>query len=211
MFCVKVVSVKSDSAQLPEASESTTSYEHTLRAIGLGLEALGVQAFDLEVDDNKYIVEGESEAKKTDKVAKPSDSKNVFRNFWSDLKTQFSTPIPLKKSPFVFLGMQFMPKDLDRLEHQGQTLGSPWEDAPDLHSLPQILWTVGVYVDHKAGRLLRISKHNQTVTIGYRKFIGSEQTEEFTASNLYDFWVHVYVQRRKPSGTRDVTTDSDKK
>ena len=112
--------MKSDSAQLPEASESTTSYEHTLRAIGLGLEALGVQAFDLEVDDNKYIVEGESEAKKTDKVAKPSDSKNVFRNFWSDLKTQFSTPIPLKKSPFVFLGMQFMPKDLDRLEHQGK-------------------------------------------------------------------------------------------
>ena len=104
-----------------------------------------------------------------------------------------------------------MPKDLDRLEHQGQTLGSPWEDAPDLHSLPQILWTVGTYVDQKAGRLLRVSKHNQTVTIGYRKFIGSEQTEEFTESNLYDFWVHVYVQRRKPSGTRVVTTDSDKK
>jgi hypothetical protein len=201
--------VKSDSTQLPDASESTTSYEHILRSIGLGLEALGVQAFDLEVDGNKYIVEGESEVKKTEIVAKPSDSKSVFRNFWSDLKTQFSTPLPPKKSPFVFLGMQFTPKDLDRLEQQGETLGSPWEEAPDLHSLPQILWTVGAYVDHKGGRLLRVSKHNQTVTIGYRNFTGSEQTEEFTESNLYDFWVHVYVQRRKPSGA--VTTDSDKK
>ena len=204
--------MQSDNIRLSEAPENTTSYyEHILRAIGLGLEALGVHAFDLEVDGNNYVVEGESDAKKIEKVAKASDSGNIFWNFRNKLKTQFSTQTPPRRFPasFVFLGMQFTPEDIDRLEREGQALGSPWEDVPDLHSLPQILWTVGAYVDHRAGRLLRVSKHNQTVTICYRSAIGSEQMEEFTESNLYDFWVHVYLRRRKLPG--DVTTHTEER
>jgi hypothetical protein len=60
-----------DSNTAPTTPQNVTSYEHILPSIGLGLEALGVQAFDLKVDDNKYIVEGESEAKKPESEVTP--------------------------------------------------------------------------------------------------------------------------------------------
>jgi len=188
-----------DSNTAPKTPANTTSYEHILLSIGVGLEALGVQTFELKIDDNKYIVEGESETKKIETIDKPSASRNVAWNFWSHLKSQLAPRMPPKKFPFVFLGMQFTPNDIERLERQGQALGSLWEDVPDFRRLPHILRTVGAYVDHKSGRLLRVSKHVQTVTLCYKDFSGREHGEEFTHANLYDFWVKVYLRKREPA------------
>jgi len=138
-------------------SQNVASYEHILPSIGLGLEALGVQAFDLKIDDNKYIVEGESEARKTETVDLPRASKRAAWNFWSHLKSQLSPRMPSKGSPFVFVGMQFTQNDIERIERQGQGLEFLREDVPDFRRLPQVLRTVGTYVDQKSARLLRVS------------------------------------------------------
>lgn len=100
-------------------ANKTTCYEQILRAIGQGLEVLSVQAFDLEVDGNNYVV-------------------------------------------------------------QGQTLRSGTEGSPNPHSLSQVLRMVGAYVDHKRGRLSKVSGRNQWVTIWSRGPTGGEHMERFT-------------------------------
>lgn len=109
----------------------------------------------------------------------------------------------------MFLGMQFTPDDIERMERQGHALESLWEDVPDFRRVSQILRTVGTYVNQKSGRLLRVSKQAQTVTLRYKDFSGSEHREEFTHANLYDFWVNVYLRKRKPAGTGHVITPDD--
>lgn len=184
--------------------KKTTHYEQILRAIGQGLEALSVRAFDLEVDGNKYIIRGNSETFKKEKIPKASGSKHAIHNLWSKSQTQSSRRTPPGKfsSSFVFLGMQFTPEEIDRLERQGQALRFDWESSPNAQRLSQILRTVGAYVDHKGGRLLRVSRRNQWVTIWYRSPLGGERVEEFSRFNLYDLWVHMYKQRRHPIGIR---------
>ena len=196
------MAVERDTA--PKSPANTTSYEHILLSIGVGLEALGVQGFDLNVDDHKYIVEGESEPKITESIDIPSASGNAVWNFFSRLKGQLSPRIARRKSPFVFLGMQFTTNDIERLERHGRELGSLWEEVPDFRRLPQVLRTVGAYVDQKSGGLLRVSKHGPTVTFCYKDFSGSEHREEFTRANLYDFWINVYLRKRKPASTGDI-------
>jgi hypothetical protein len=105
--------------------------------------------------------------------------------------------------------MQFTPDDIERMERQGHALESLWEDVPDFRRVSQILRTVGTYVNQKSGRLLRVSKQAQTVTLRYKDFSGSEHREEFTHENLYDFWVNVYLRKRKPAGTGHVITPDD--
>jgi len=205
---LRSISMALDSNTAPTTPQNTTLYEHVLPSIGLGLEALGVHTFDLKVDGNKYIVEGESEARKPETVNLPCASRNAW-NIWSKLKRQLSPRIPPKKSPFVFLGMQFTPDDIERMERQGRALESLWEDVPDFRRVSQILRTVGTYVDQKSGRLLRVSKHPQTVSLCYTDFSGSEHTEEFTHANLYDFWVNTYLRKRNSPETGHSITPHD--
>ena len=187
-----------ESSEAPDASATPTSYEHILLSIGIGLDALGVQAFDLKVNDNKYIVEGESEPKKIEERPTPSASGNPVRNFWNRFKAQLSPGISGRKSPFVFLGMQFTRNDIKRLDRQGRELGSLWEEVPDFRRMPQILRTIGAYVDQKSGCLLKVSRHVQTVTLCFKDVSGREHREEFAPANLYDFWVNVYLRKTKP-------------
>lgn len=196
--------MKLAASQLSIAPKIDTCYEQILRAIGQALELLCVQAFDLEVDGDNYLVRGESETSKKRKVPETRSVKNALRNFWNKSPTQTSTRTARGNlsSSFVFLGMRFAQEDIDRLERQGQALRASWERSPNAHTLSQILRTVGAHVDHKRGRLLRVSKRSQWVTVCYKGPFGGERIERFTQSNLYDFWVHMYKQRKQPTGMR---------
>ena len=187
--------MKPDS-QLSLAAEKATCYEYVLRAIGQALEALDVRSFDVEIDGNNYIVQGRSETTQKPKVPKPATFKGILQNFRNLLQTQPAGNRGEKlSSPFAFLGLRFRPEDIDRLQHRGEALRSNLEGSPDHHKLSQILRLVGAYIDHKGGSLIRVSFHQQSATVCYRARFGGEQTEVFTPSNLYDFWVHLYKQR----------------
>ncbi|HEU4342009.1 MAG TPA: hypothetical protein VFU31_10595 [Candidatus Binatia bacterium] len=183
-------------SQLSLAAEQATCYEYVLRAIGQALEALDVRSFDIEVEGNNYIVQGRSETTQKPKVHKPATFKSILQNLRSLLQTPPAGNQSEKLSfPFAFLGLRFTPEDIDRLQRHGEALRSNLEGSPDHHRLSQILRLIGAYVDHKGGSLLRVSFHQQSATVCYRPLFGGEQTEVFTSSNLYDFWVHLYKQR----------------
>lgn len=166
-----------------------THYEQILRAIGQGLEELSIgDSFDLEVDGEKYVLRGSSS-----KLAGSKRIKDVFLNVCKTLQTRS----PRGRRSEV-LRLSFSPDDVDRLERVGQASRSNRQTLAKPHSLPQLMRTVGWYVDKKQGRLLRVSKHSETVSVLYLGLLGNEKLESFTQLTLYDIWVRLYKKRKEP-------------
>ena len=173
-------------------------YEHILRAIGQGLEALSVEAFDLQVANDTFLIQGAVTQKKPANAAKLSPFKKAFLEIChiSKATATSETPAGEAAAPSRLVRLEFAEKDIDKLERDGQALRSDWNASPLAHSLPQLLRTVGWYVDHKQGRLHKLLKDGDSLTLSYLGPIGTEKTETFTLLQLYDMWVHLYKRRR---------------
>jgi hypothetical protein len=175
-------------------------YEHILRAIGQGLEALSVEAFDLEVTNNTFLIRGAATQKESEKpnAANLSTFKKAFLDICHISKKPATSETPAGKAAASSrsLRLEFTQKDIDKLERDGQALRSDWNASPLAHSLPQLLRTVGWYVDHKEGRLQKISKNGDSLTVSYLGSMGIEKTETFSLLQLYDMWVHLYKRRK---------------
>ena len=86
---------------------------------------------------------------------------------------------------------------LDRVfERDGQALRSDWERSPLSHSLPEVLRTVGWYVDDKKAQLKKISRRGETLSVCYTGPLGTQRIETFTLVQIYDMWVHLYKRRK---------------
>jgi hypothetical protein len=180
--------------------KTTIQYEHILRAIGQGLEQLSVEAFDLEVANDTFLIQGAATQKESGKLnaANLSTFKKAFLEICHISKKPATSETPAGKAGASArsLRLEFTENDIDTLERDGQALRSDWNGSPLAHSLPQLLRTVGWYVDHQKGRLHRISKNGDTLTISYLGSIGTRKVETFTLLQLYDMWVHLYKRRK---------------
>jgi hypothetical protein len=180
--------------------KTTIQYEHILRAIGQGLEALSVEAFDLDVANDTFLIQGAATQKESEKpnAANLSTFKKAFLEICHISKKPATSETPAGKTAASSrsLRLEFTQNDIDKLERDGQALRSDWNGSPLAHSLPQLLRTVGWYVDHQKGRLRTISKNGDTLTVAYTRSIGSEKIETFTLLQLYDMWVHLYKRRK---------------
>jgi hypothetical protein len=174
--------------------KTTIQYEHILRAIGQGLEALAVEAFGLEVASETFLING---------TARESGSakRGAFRKAFLDI-CQMSTKAMRSETltgrhgtSSRLVRLQFTQHDIDKLEKDGQALRSNWNGSPLAHSLPQLLRTVGWYVDNKQGQLQKITK-GDSLRVSYIESTGKEKSEIFTLLQLYDMWVHLYKRRK---------------
>jgi hypothetical protein len=173
-------------------------YEHILRAIGQGLEALSVEAFDLQVANDTFLIQGVATQKEPANAAKLSSFKKAFLEICHISKKPATSETPAGKAGASShsLRLVFTQTDIDKLERDGQALRSDWNASPLAHSLPQLLRTVGWYVDHKEGRLHKLSKNGDSLTVCYLGAIGTAKIETFTLLQLYDMWVHLYKRRK---------------
>jgi len=89
------------------------------------------------------------------------------------------------------------PADIDRLEREGRSRRRNPNLTPDIHSVSQMLRVVGALVDHKNGRLLQLTKEDQTMTFEYELLSGKKVVEELGVPALYDLWVRIY-RRQTP-------------
>jgi hypothetical protein len=179
--------------------ENMIQYEHILRAIGQGLEALSVEQFELEATNEVFVVQGSATQKEAEKpnAGKLSAFKKAFLDICDISKTPTSSEAPAGQGASSrSLRLEFTQKDIDKLERDGQALRSDWEASPLVHSLPQLLRTVGWYVDHNQGRLHKFSKNGDSLTVSYVGSIGREKSETFTLLQLYDMWVRLYKRRK---------------
>ena len=181
-------------------TQSANCYEHILRAIGQGLESLSLESFDLEVAENTFLVRGIPTPKKSEKspVTKLKGFKKALLEICHYSRTPASTPTSNVRVPGSsrLLQLQFTQADIDKLERDGQALRSDWERSPLSHSLPQVLRTVGWYVDHKKGQIHKISKTADTVSVSYTGLLGTQKFETLTLVQIYDMWVHLYKHRK---------------
>jgi len=159
-------------------------YEHILRAIGQGLESVSLEAFDLEVANDTFLIQGTPTRKESEKssVAKLNSFKKTFLGIChtSTKPKPAATPAVQVPGSSRTLRLQFTQPNIDKLERHGQALRSDWNGSPLAHSMPQLLRTVGWYVDHKRGRLHRISNHGESMIVSYTGSLGTEKIERFT-------------------------------
>jgi len=131
-----------------------TYYEQILRAIGQGLEdELVEDHFDLEADGQNYVLRGSSSNLKHSKRLR-----DVFLNVCKTFNTPTTHGRPHSAK---VLHLSFSEDDIDRLERAGQALSSNRRSLAKPHTLPQLVRTVGWYLDKKQARLLRLSKHGE--------------------------------------------------
>ncbi len=175
-------------------------YEHILRAIGQGLESLSLEAFDLEVANDTFSIQGTPTRKEPEgsPVAKLNSFKKALLGICHTSKKPkpSATPAVQVAGCSRTLRLQFTQADIDKLERDGQALRSDWERSPLSHSLPQVLRTVGWYVDHKKGQLQKLSRSGETLSVSYTGSLGTQKLETLTFLQIYDMWVHLYKRRK---------------
>lgn len=173
------------------------SYEQALRAIGQGLEALGVAVFDLAIEGENYVIRGNPVGSRKTERLEPRAIRRAFLTVSKTVKSRFLTRTRTQElSPCSEVTLRFSPKDVETLEREGLDSRSGNSQAPKPHSLPQILRSIGWYIDNKEGRVVKVSVRGHDVRICYSEAFGTEKMEELSLTNIYDIWVRMYKQRK---------------
>ncbi len=158
--------------------KQSAPYEQTLRAIGQALEAQHFNAFNLKRYDDKYFIRGEQ---------KKINALQVLLQKWQGRYRKDKGPCQLS----------YTHQDIARLEREGRTKRRGPHTLPDLYSLPNILRTVGAYLDMKGAELLQVNKQDLTITILYKTNHGHPEVEERTIASFYSLYLQMYERRQK--------------
>ena len=163
---------------------SVSTYALVLRAIGQALDQQQLEDFDLEIHDNEFLVRGKKSA--------PPRRPNLLKVVAQQIRRQRSIPLELR----------FTPAEVERLEEEGRLRRRDPDGLPDFYSLPQVMRTLGAYVDQKGARLVSLQRRGLHVTIQYEKSRGRPSIEERTIPYFYDLFVSMYLRRSSRQPTR---------
>lgn len=172
------------------------NYAQPLRTVGQALEALHVKDIEIESQGEDYFVRGKMEAQIEQSVPQ-GDRQSKIGMIWRKLRAlKAEQNGDSERAPsFVPLELRYTTEDIDQLERQGQARRHNPSGMPNSHSVSQILRTVGSYVENKRARFVGVSWKDHAVLIQYEKTDGQRNIEEITVSSLYDYCVHMYMQR----------------
>jgi len=148
-------------------------YRNILRAIGQGLENLDVRSFQLEVSGSHYIVSGS--CRKPQSMRFPIHKK-LFFGLIQKSTLKESSPLSI----FYFSQLRFTRSDLELLDRKGKVLRSDLSSHANFYSTSNFLRMVGSYLDHKGGRLLKLSSYRRILSLWYLNGAGIEVREIFT-------------------------------
>jgi hypothetical protein len=152
------------------------SYHRHLRNIGQSLEAQRINVFELRYEDERYWVKGDPD-KEVSLLA-------VLRRWQKRWRRE-----GLNSS------LSYALRDIEQLERQGKTKRSRPNRLPDFYSLPNILRTLGAYLDAKEAELIELHKRPLTLTLLYRNRDGHPDFEERSIASFYDFFLKLHGKR----------------
>lgn len=174
------------------------TYESLLRPLGQMLESLRIDCFSVKLDSEGFIIR--------DQTRNRAQLTPREKAFLAQLHISHTASLDKEDALRLAAGVfewHLTPSDIGRLELQGRERRRTTEQAPDSHSVSQILRVVGSILDQKRGYLSCVSKDEQTVTIEYAIAGGKSATEEYSVPMLCDQWVRMYKRR-----TADHRTDA---
>jgi hypothetical protein len=173
-------------------------YAQPLRAIGQALETLNLTAFELEPTGDDYYVRGVLAATHP-ALSQDGPTSERLSTVWGRLpprEQENANSETTAAAPMLTpIELQYTPKDVDRLEQEGQARRTDVHRIPDTATLSQVLRCIGAYVNQKPARLVKIIRELDAVTIEYETSLGTQMRETFGTSALYDLWVRMYMQR----------------
>jgi hypothetical protein len=168
------------------------SYAQTLRLIGQDLQELPLKKFELEVDKAVFIVRGEIVVSESEpKASAPQPKAGFFPGLW---KPKTISPEP--RAQIQAIERRYTAADLERFAKEGSS-HSTSDDKPDFYKPGEFLRVIGSYLDKKRGRLLKLCKDDQEVTLHYQAIDGEVKTERQRMSSFYDLYIHMCKQRHR--------------
>ena len=142
-------------------------YVQSFRSIGQALELLRVDDFDLEIEEEAFIVR--CSVPRPKETTGEADQAGLLQQIWGvlPLETRLELNMTLT-GPFKVddVELHYALKDVDRLDDKGKSKRSSTKE-PSAPTLSQFLRTVGAYVKQKSARLQRISRRDDSITIQY--------------------------------------------
>jgi hypothetical protein len=164
-----------------------------LRAVGQGLDSLDVEDFDLTADVEGYF------ALATRRVSTRTPRtavRKVVRIAWQKVSGHNRQ---IDAGPDV-LRVVFTPEGILRLQRMGRQRRKPQSiGLPDLTRLAQILRIVGERLEELSGRLVKLSKRGEKITIEYSSAANRRRTEDWKLSELAELWLDLCQRRHERS------------
>lgn len=157
---------------------ATFSYAQSLRVIGQALQALHIEVFRLEKNDDEYIV-------------RLGRGRSAGKLLWEATFVKSIAEKLLGPSDLV----RYDSSDIDRLETKGRLGRGCLNSVPDAENLSLALRALGDYLDQKRARDFLISWSEHSVRVKYVTVRQDLKEEDFTLENLYDRGVHMYLRR----------------
>ena len=165
------------------------SYAQTLRLIGQDLQDLHLEKFELEINESGFIVKAEIVVTESEpKSAAPEPKTGFFQGLW---KPKTISPEP--RVQIQAIERRYTAADLERFAKEGRTHAK--DTTPDFYKPGEFLRVIGSYLDKKRGKLLKLCKCDQEVTLRYQTTHGEEKTELQRMSSFYDLYIHMRKQR----------------
>ena len=157
---------------------ATTSYARDLRAIGQSLEAQRIQKFELKISGELFQITGEPEQE--------PNLLSVLRHWQRQLRRAALSDTH-----------NYSSQDIQQLDRQGRANRLQGGRLPDLYSLPNILRTVGAYLDSQKARLITLNKQPLSLNMLYRDRLGFPQLEERTVASFHSWLIELHREREK--------------
>jgi len=171
------------------------AYARALRAIGQHLEELRPDYVEITQKGQDLIARGRCPASSLD--GKPDVRSPWIQRLWEKM---FHRDSDAASVPFI---RRYSPEEIDRLDQskRGQRAGAA--ATPDIHSLGEMLRTIGRLIDAEGGRLIRLSRDAQTVTFEYRDAQGAVGKKQLSSLQLLQEAAAVLHQaREQPTNLR---------
>jgi len=171
-------------------------YAQPLRAIGQALELLKMESFELEPDGDDFVVRGNVTARGAGPNSQTSESPSLRFS----RETGRSSPVSEVEAVAVpaignQLDLCYTLKDVDRLEQKGQGRRGEPPGITDAPSLSHDLRTIGEYLEEKPARLVKIAKHQESVTVVYETLSGIRFEEKLDRATLRDWETQTFIKR----------------
>jgi hypothetical protein len=85
--------------------------------------------------------------------------------------------------------------DLEQLSQAGRAKRSKPGQLTEFRTVPNILRTVGAYLDSREAELLILQKRRISMTLSYRNKTGQERQEDRSISSFYRVFLQLYGKR----------------
>jgi hypothetical protein len=176
-----------------DVATSANSYARWLRVIGQELSRLQFVCFEIEIEDNAFLIRRDASSK--GKPGQPA------RKNWSSLLGAN------RKETSEGDVICYTLDDLEELDTKRMATRRGAGGTPDVHSLGEALRTVGRFVDARGGRLLKVRKEPRRILIRYSQMDGRERAEEFLGFSLYKQQQGLNASRQETKDTWDDAKD----